>query len=131
MGILNKNFIEDKDFILKRNLARIDKINRVLYSKIKNMIKTSFNLVWDNPEGLTPQEILDGFGTDAGELFIFSAQMQTLLLTVNPDYEFLTPPYNYVINPDGTVTVGEKIEEDNPSDITEELEPEIVEEDII
>jgi hypothetical protein len=67
-----------------------------------------FNQLWKNPKA-SPQEILDEYGTEAAQLFSFSSQLQAMALGINPAYEPLVSPYEFTINSDGTVTVGDKI----------------------
>jgi len=90
------------------------------YSQIRNMSKVLYNLmfekhglifreIWNCPT-VSPQEIMDMYGTDAVLLFLFSSQIQNLLASSNPNYVPLAPPYQYTINPDGTVTIGDPIQ---------------------
>ena len=75
--------------------------------KLQRLHEDGFRAVW----GYTnPQGIFDNLGSQAYKIFQDSKEIQTLLAKVIPDYEFLTPPYEYTINQDGTVTVGDKIE---------------------
>lgn len=64
-----------------------------------------FNLVWDNPHGLTPQQVFDAFGTEAGDLFTVSSAIGSAILAVNPSWVPPTRPFPHVINQDNTVTV--------------------------
>ena len=89
--------------------GRMVKLASGLYAQTVSQHTRLFQQLWKSPK-VTPQEILDEYGTDAAQLFAFSAQLQALALGINPDYEPLVSPYEYIINPDGTVTVGEKIE---------------------
>jgi hypothetical protein len=65
--------------------------------------------VWDNPQGLTPQEVMDSLGTSAAELFQLSSLLVTTVNTAQPDTLDASQPYEFTINPDGTVTVGAEI----------------------
>jgi hypothetical protein len=89
--------------------TEITKISTRLYSKINKQHAKIFNLVWNNSEGLTPQEVFDEYGTEASSLFVFCSGIQQMLVQANESYELLVPTHSYVINEDGTVTVGEKI----------------------
>jgi len=85
---------------------KITDISKKLYRKNENLHRQLFNMVWESDE-LTPQEILDEYGTDAKDLFIFSGQIQGMLLAINPNYIALDTPNEYVINLDGTITIGD------------------------
>ncbi len=80
-----------------------------MFQRMKQEHARIFNMLWNNPKA-TPQEILDEYGIEAAELFAFSLQIQTMATSIDPGYVALVPPYEYTINGDGTVTVGEKIE---------------------
>lgn len=80
--------------------------NMQIYRFLKMQHTQSFNNVWNNPT-YTPQEIVDAFGTDAATLFTLSWQIQQILQAADPGYVMLIPPVPVVINPDGTVTLGQ------------------------
>ena len=78
--------------------------------------KEAFARIWNRQDGVTPQQMFDQAGTNAGNLFaaanasvayftaMAAANGQTLANYLQPaDY---TPPLPYTINADGTVTVG-------------------------
>jgi hypothetical protein len=78
-----------------------------------NMTVNSFNrvfsMVWNNPSGLTPQQVMEGLGTSAGQLFSIMAAMQTAINTIQPGTLAQTAPNQVTINSDGTVTIGASI----------------------
>ena len=80
-----------------------------MFRRMKQEHARIFNLLWNNPKA-TPQEILDEYGTDAAALFSFSSQIQTMATAIDSGFVALVPPYNYTVNGDGTVTVGDLIE---------------------
>lgn len=96
------------DTIIQTNISGL---NRLIRNHERN-----FKLIWNHPE-ITPQEIFDKFGESAIQLFQASAATQQYIQAVKPDYEPLVPPYNFEINEDGTVTVGEKIGEELPEEL--------------
>lgn len=87
--------------------SNIRKVNIALYDTIKRQHSYIFNTIWYNPDGLSAQDIFDAFGAEAYELFTFSQSIQTLLYQIDKNYIALTPPNDYNINNDGTVTVGD------------------------
>jgi len=86
---------------------RIKNAAKNIYETVKNKHDQLWNVVWDNPAGLTPQEVIDAFGTDAKELFTYSQSLQTLLSEANENYVVKVTPNLVTINTDGSVTVGE------------------------
>jgi len=75
----------------------------------KNRCKSAFNNLWgseESPVGIEEvQSVLDMFGEYALQLFLIHRAWQNFIKSVDPSYEELVPPYEYIINPDGTVTL--------------------------
>jgi len=67
---------------------------------------TGFDLVWNNPMGLTPQEALNALGTDAGQLLTFAETLKATINTLAPGTITQAAPHNVTVNQDGTATVG-------------------------
>jgi hypothetical protein len=109
MGIIeitNESEVQqDKAVLVKK---RIVDMSTNMFKRMKQEHARIFNMLWNNPKA-SPQEILDEYGTDAAELFSFSLQIQTMAKAIDPTYVRLVSPYEYTINPDGTVTIGDKI----------------------
>ena len=90
---------------------RIKRLSVDTLNHIKAQHREMMQAVWNNPAGLTPQQVMDAFGSEAAELFQLSDQLLTMLGNVKPDDPYLAEaeaPYNYTINDDGTVTIGDK-----------------------
>lgn len=66
-------------------------------------------MAWENRAGLTPQEVFDAIGANGAELFQLSALLVNTVNTAKPDTLDSSQPYEFTINPDGTVTVGDKV----------------------
>lgn len=86
---------------------RIKKQSVDMLQNIKQIHQQMMQIVWQNKQGLTPQQVMDAFGSDAAELFQLSNALLTMLKTVKPDDEYgnTKAPYDYTINEDGTVTI--------------------------
>ena len=97
-----------KEELLKEKVSRIVQSANGLIDMIKAEHTMSFIALWSHEN---PQEIFDLLGSESALMFRDSHGIQTLLKTVDPDYELLVPPYEYTINQDGTVTIGDKIGE--------------------
>ena len=65
--------------------------------------------VWQNPDGLTPQQVCDALGTRAGSLFVIAGTMANALYQIDPAGlgAMVSPPAGYTMNPhdDGSVTL--------------------------
>jgi hypothetical protein len=96
--------------------------NKKMYNRLKLSLAEIFRLTWPEPvveyidgvetvtpPDMTPQEIFDLFGADSYKMFELCSEIQTMLLSVDANYQPLVPPYEYTINEDGTVTVGNYI----------------------
>lgn len=64
-----------------------------------------FNDLWTNVN-LTPQQCFDAVGTDAKTLLQILSTLQSNVNALIPGKLTQTPPFQFVVNPDGTVTVG-------------------------
>jgi hypothetical protein len=64
-------------------------------------------VVWANPEGLNPQEVLDAVGHDSAALFQVSSLVAQVLSvsTGLPPAAVMPPGWSYEIAADGTVKV--------------------------
>jgi hypothetical protein len=85
-------------------------VSAALFHEIKQRHTVIYNKMWNPPEGVTTQNVLDLFGTDAASLFVTSKTLQDLMESVDSTYERLVPPNAFVVNDDGTVTIGDPVE---------------------
>ena len=79
----------------------------LFFNQAVQTFKQSFANVWNNPQGLTPQNVFDAHGAGAAQLFANAQALATFINSVAPGTlsdNDVTPPITYVINPDGTVT---------------------------
>lgn len=86
--------------------------NRMRYAQ-----EECHRLLWDHPEGINPQEILDALGTDAADLFAVGADLSELILKHDPEFPLsrVQPPVPPVFEPDGKVKLPEQAQAKNPS----------------
>lgn len=64
-----------------------------------------YNTIWSNSNGLTPQEVCDALGTDAGNLFTLAGSLQAVVNAAQPGALPQAPLKAVTINSDGTVTL--------------------------
>jgi hypothetical protein len=101
---------------LAAEMRRINGLAIVTYRQLVTQHRALMEAFWANPNGFTPQEVFDKYGTNAVSIFIESSVMLTFIsgredilgIPVEQRYVVVIP-FNYTINPDGTVTVGEPI----------------------
>ncbi len=82
-------------------------ITSKIQSSFNQVIKDyneAFNLVWNSAD-LNPQEVFDGFGTDAAQLFLIAGAFQSAVNAVVPDTLTQVPPLSYTIAEDGHVVI--------------------------
>lgn len=103
MGIFQSDGIEFKK-------ARIKELAGAALNLLIMSVKQSYDMIWKS-EDHTPQEMFDSFGSDAAQLLLASSETQKLIKKLKPDYQYLKSPNSLTINEDGTVVVGDPIEE--------------------
>ncbi len=96
--------VEQKQAAIK---ARIIASNNAMFEQARETFSYYHHQIWDNTQGLTPQQVVDGFGTDAGTLVTKLAGLKTFLNTLRPGSITLTPPKAITVNQDGTAKVAE------------------------
>jgi len=104
----------EKSDVEKRYDNIISKSGNVFKGE-KNRCICAFNDLWGyngiEGEPITieeAQEVLDKFGTDASQLFQIHALWQQFIKSVDSSWVDLVPPYDFLINEDGTVVLSVK-----------------------
>ena len=92
---------EEKKTAIK---LRILASNNATFNQAKASVDFYYKELWTNTSGLTTQQVLDAFGTDAGTLVTKLAGLRTFLNTLRPGSITFTPPGTITINEDGTAT---------------------------
>lgn len=87
--------------VLKNGLT--ESVNN-LFEQMKLTFADGMRMVWANPDGLTPQEVFDAFGTDAAELVRLAQILKDAVNKAVPG-TFPTTAPDFTINKDGTITV--------------------------
>ena len=105
INIITKEPTTEELLTLMKN--RVKNNSRRIFNNVRQQHTNIFDTIWNNPNGFSPQEVLDEFGTDAVELFTFSLSIQTMLTQADPTYIYLNTPNLYTLNDNGTVTVGD------------------------
>lgn len=78
--------------------------NAAFYKRLKRFIENQMCSLWGHED---PQAVLDEFGTETVDLFVYMSKLQQLVTDVDPEYEWLMPTkwgYQATPNPDGSVT---------------------------
>jgi hypothetical protein len=99
----------DPNAVLNEDVATLKQIMTSCFNTILAAFQSGKQLVWNNPHGLTPQQMLAAIGTDAATLFSYTNDTVALLNQALPDGQKITQvvPAGVVVtfNPDGTVTL--------------------------
>lgn len=106
MPILNIETSADDKERFKRELK--DTIDRRLTETFKSVISTYnsiFGMIWQNENGLTPQECFDGLGTDALKLMQVAGAFKQVVNSIKPGAISVSSPIQVSPNADGTITV--------------------------
>lgn len=86
--------------------TQIEKDAYEAFSTLTKTYEKIYKRVWENHLGLTPQEVFDSLGPQGAELFQLSALLVQTVNTAQPGAIQPAQPYEFTINPDGTVTIG-------------------------
>lgn len=92
---------EEKKTAIK---LRILASNNAIFNQAKTGIDFYYRELWTNTSGLTTQQVLDSFGTDAGALITKLAALRTFLNTLRPGSITFVAPGTITVNEDGTAT---------------------------
>lgn len=81
----------------------------MLFAQMKNGYEQNHTQVWENPDGLTPQQVCDALGSDAVELFTLASVLANTVNHAKPDTITGSVPDGVTATPneDGTVTISE------------------------
>lgn len=93
----------------ERTKVRIARKSYETYQGLIGSYTDIREMVWNNQQGLTPQQVFDALGTDAAEMFQLSGLLVQTVNAVKPDTLSAAQPYEFTVNDDGTVTVGNEI----------------------
>lgn len=100
--------LEQKQTIAARQLKNMAQQQ---YSNLCRMQKQGMKYLWENPDGLTPQEVCDSVGTDASLYMLAHGALTSCIISaaqtsgIDPD---ITLPTNaFTINANGTVTISD------------------------
>jgi len=93
----------------QQTVLRIQRQATHLFSQMGQTYEGIKQSVWGNQQGLTPQEVFDALGTNGAELFQLSALLVQAVNAAKPDTLDPAQPYEFTINEDGTVTVGDPV----------------------
>lgn len=92
-----------------RVAQRIRQVASQNYAQLVRMQKEGIQIVWHNPQGLTPQQVCDAIGADAAKSFELHGKLTEAVIDIAtvggviPDIEL--PTNAFTRNPDGSVTV--------------------------
>jgi len=109
----NPPLVPQPPFTLERLQARaaqrLSTTAKTQYAALCRMQKDGIAAIWANREGLTPQQVCDAVGANAGKLIQAHGALTAAIITAanldGTDPDIGLPTHAYTVNPDGTVTV--------------------------
>lgn len=84
---------------------------RMAHDVVRNSLDTIRGLVWENPHGLKPQDIMNALGKDAGELEKYLPPLVACADTVSESKitSWVPTDKTVTVAKDGSVTVADKV----------------------
>jgi hypothetical protein len=117
MSILNREII-DRPSAEKEAARRLLMMTKQTFTQMVNSFNEGARIFWENGRGATPQQIAAELGTDAVEVFQLHYKLGQLIGEVNPAavVDGFNKVGNFTMNENGTVTILENEEEENPTE---------------
>jgi len=76
------------------------------FRRLQGLLNQGAALVWNNPTGATPQQVVSTMGTQAASIFQLSSILCSTLGAITGSTIGAMPPgWSYTVNADGTVTL--------------------------
>jgi len=84
---------------------------RMAHDVVRNSLDTIRGLVWENPHGLKPQDIMNALGKDAGELETYLPPLVTCADTVSESKiaSWVPTDKTVTVAEDGSVKIADKV----------------------
>ena len=110
MSLLNPQIQEPTtEQKVQRAVENIKRMAAQNYQMLVQAQRQGIQVVWENPQGLTPQQVVDGLGTSAVKIFDLHAQLTEAIIDIaaidGVTPEIALPKKNFTRNSDGTVTI--------------------------
>lgn len=111
MSILNRQetYEPTKAQKIKQIASRIRGMSQESYKTLSGIQKRGIDVVWNNPQGFTPAEVVGALGSDAAAIFQYHGALTNYIVSlaetegIEPDIKL--PTHAFTVNEDGTVTV--------------------------
>lgn len=96
--------------LAKEQVIAFSKESQSVLDNYKYNYQRLFNMIWSTQ--VNPQDFFDVLGSNAASIFATAQKVVMHIIDLDPTYTPPAAPYKYVINQDGTVTVGDKLEQE-------------------
>lgn len=104
---------------LRRRVAAVDAFVAEALDQLKSIYSTGMSLVWEQEGPVGPAEIFEELGERGVGIFMEGHALLQFILERDPSWEPPLPTHEYVLNEDGTVTIGRKLSEIPPEEEVE------------
>jgi hypothetical protein len=96
-----------KEELAKEAVSVFSKESQDVLDNYKYNYQRLFSMIWNT--SVHPQDFFDVLGSQAVSIFQTAQEVVTHIMKLDPSYTPPSAPYEFNINEDGTVTIGEKI----------------------
>jgi hypothetical protein len=100
-----------KEVLLRRAAQQLRQTAERQFNQLCRLQREGIEFMWDNPQGLTPQDVCDAAGVDAGKYLTSHGALTGAITAAAAAFsgtpDIALPTHAFTINPDGTATVGE------------------------
>lgn len=76
---------------IERQANRVRRTSLNAYEQLKQQYEHMYKLIWENPQGVTPQEMFTCFGVDGQDLLDFMDAMENTLIATDNGFISLDP----------------------------------------
>lgn len=104
-----------KEELAKEAVNTFSKESQDVLDNYKYNYQRLFNMIWNT--SVHPQDFFDVLDTQAVTIFQTAQEVVTHIMKLDPSYTPPAAPYKYTIGKDGTVTVGEKIVDNEKEEV--------------
>lgn len=93
--------------LAKEQVMAFSRESQSVLDNYKYNYQRLFNMIWST--SVHPQDFFDVLGSNAASIFATAQKVVMHIIDLDPTYTPPSAPYLFTVNPNGTVTVGDKL----------------------
>ena len=105
MPITPNHLLDDIEIKQTRTAYIINTKLKETFNNLLNTYNDLYKLMWNNDDGLTPQQVCDALGNKVAEFMLLANLCVYIINAAKPNSLDPIPPLQIVRNEDGTVTL--------------------------